>query len=228
MQKRASLLQSLSARTRALLSDMSDALGGGGMPAKLFYTGPSLGSPARGVRQEVPHRRAGTTDLRGQHHHRRSRACGLGGHQRRRGQACGTPSSPCWNWARSARVPRCAGSSAGSPCGPPSPWSTPVVSWPGPGDSSATKRWTSIFSNPPGMAAPPSRSGSRWPAPGQVASAEITGNTASCTKPASVPGLLVTAPDQRTSTRLGPYGTVCVNSLGIGPVHPGNSAGLTL
>ena len=65
-------------------------------------------------------------------------------------------------------------------------------------------------------------------APGQVASAEITGNTASCTKPASVPGLLVTAPDQRTSTRLGPYGTVCVNSLGIGPVHPGNSAGLTL
>lgn len=65
-------------------------------------------------------------------------------------------------------------------------------------------------------------------APGQVASAEITGNTASCTKPASVPGLLVTAPDQRTSVRLGPYGTVCVNSLGIGPVHPGNSAGLTL
>ena len=65
-------------------------------------------------------------------------------------------------------------------------------------------------------------------APGQVASAEITGNTASCTKPATVPGLLVTAPDQRTSTRLGPYGTVCVNSLGIGPVHPGNSAGLTL
>ena len=65
-------------------------------------------------------------------------------------------------------------------------------------------------------------------APGQVASAEITGNTASCTRPASVPGLLVTAPDQRMSTRLGPYGTVCVNSLGIGPVHPGNSAGLTL
>jgi hypothetical protein len=65
-------------------------------------------------------------------------------------------------------------------------------------------------------------------APGQVASAEITGNTASCTKPASVPGLLVTAPDQRTSTRLGPYGTVCVSSLGIGPVHPGNSAGLKL
>jgi len=65
-------------------------------------------------------------------------------------------------------------------------------------------------------------------APGQVASAEITGNTASCTKPASVPGLLVTAPDQRTSTRLGPYGTVCVNSLGIGPVHPGNTAGLKL
>jgi hypothetical protein len=65
-------------------------------------------------------------------------------------------------------------------------------------------------------------------APGQTASAEITGNTASCTKPASVPGLLVTAPGQRTSTRLGRYGSVCVNSLGIGPVHPGNSAGLKL
>jgi hypothetical protein len=65
-------------------------------------------------------------------------------------------------------------------------------------------------------------------APGQVASAEITGNTASCTQPAPLLGLLVTAPDQRTSTRLGPYGTVCVNSLGIGPVHPGNSAGLSL
>jgi hypothetical protein len=65
-------------------------------------------------------------------------------------------------------------------------------------------------------------------APGQTASAEITGNTASCTKPASVPGLLVTAPDQRTPTRLGHYGSVCANSLGIGPVHPGNSAGLKL
>ena len=65
-------------------------------------------------------------------------------------------------------------------------------------------------------------------APGQTASAEITGNTASCTRPASLPGLLVTAPDQRTSTRLGRYGTVCVKSLGVGPVHPGNSAGLKL
>jgi hypothetical protein len=63
-------------------------------------------------------------------------------------------------------------------------------------------------------------------APGQVASAEITGNTASCTKLTSVPGLLVTAPDQRKSTRLGRYQSFCVKSLGIGPVHPGNSAGL--
>ncbi len=63
-------------------------------------------------------------------------------------------------------------------------------------------------------------------APGQVASAEITGNTASCTKLTSVPGLLVTAPDQRKSTRLGRYESFCVKSLGIGPVHPGNSAGL--
>jgi hypothetical protein len=63
-------------------------------------------------------------------------------------------------------------------------------------------------------------------APGQVASAEITGNTASCTKLTSVPGLLVTAPDQRKSTRLGRYEGFCVKSLAIGPVHPGNSAGL--
>ncbi len=65
-------------------------------------------------------------------------------------------------------------------------------------------------------------------APGQTASAEITGNTASCTRPASLPGLLVTAPDQRTSIRLGRYGSICVKSLGAGPVHPGNSAGLKL
>ena len=65
-------------------------------------------------------------------------------------------------------------------------------------------------------------------APGQVASAEITGNTASCTQPAPLLGLLVTAPDQRTSTRLGRYGTLCLTSLGVGPVHPGNSAGLKL
>ena len=63
-------------------------------------------------------------------------------------------------------------------------------------------------------------------APGQVASAEISGDTASCTKLTSVPGLLVTAPDQRESTRLGRYESFCVKSLEIGPVHPGNSAGL--
>jgi len=65
-------------------------------------------------------------------------------------------------------------------------------------------------------------------APGQVASAEITGNTASCTKLTSVPGLLVTAPDQRTSAHLGRYQSFCVKSLGVGPVYPGNSAGLKL
>jgi hypothetical protein len=65
-------------------------------------------------------------------------------------------------------------------------------------------------------------------APGQTASAMITGNTASCTKLTSVPGLLVTAPNQRTSTHLGRYGNFCLNSLGIGPVYPGNSAGLKL
>jgi Protein of unknown function (DUF4232) len=64
-------------------------------------------------------------------------------------------------------------------------------------------------------------------APGRVASAEIFGNTASCTTLVQVAGLLVTAPDQRTSTRLGEYGTLCVRSLRVGPVLPGNSAGLT-
>jgi Protein of unknown function (DUF4232) len=64
-------------------------------------------------------------------------------------------------------------------------------------------------------------------APGRVASAEIFGNTASCTTLVQVAGLLVTAPDQRTSTRLGRYGTLCVRSLRVGPVLPGNSAGLT-
>jgi hypothetical protein len=63
--------------------------------------------------------------------------------------------------------------------------------------------------------------------PGRVASAEIFGNTASCTTLVRVAGLLVTAPDQRTSTRLGSYGALCVRSLRVGPVLPGNSAGLT-
>jgi len=37
------------------------------------------------------------------------------------------PGSPCWNSGPSARVPRCAGNSAGSRCGPPSPWSPPAA-----------------------------------------------------------------------------------------------------
>jgi len=64
--------------------------------------------------------------------------------------------------------------------------------------------------------------------PGQVASAEITGNTASCTTVTTIAGFLVTAPDQRTSTRLSRDGQLCLNSLGILPLQPGNAAGLPL
>ena len=46
--------------------------------------------------------------------------------------------------------------------------------------------------------------------PGQTASAEVSANTASCITLTSVSGLLVTAPDQRTSTRLGPAGKLCL------------------
>lgn len=62
--------------------------------------------------------------------------------------------------------------------------------------------------------------------PGQTASAEITGNTASCSTLTTVAGFLVTAPDQRTSTRLSGPRPFCLNSLGIAPIQPGNSAGL--
>jgi Domain of unknown function (DUF4232) len=65
-------------------------------------------------------------------------------------------------------------------------------------------------------------------APGQVASALVGANTASCTTLTSVPGLLVTAPDQRTSTQLGSAGRFCLNSLTISPLQPGNAAGLKL
>jgi hypothetical protein len=64
--------------------------------------------------------------------------------------------------------------------------------------------------------------------PGATASALVSANTASCTTPAPIAGLLVTAPDQRTSTRLGPAGTFCPASLSVGPVAPGNAAGLQL
>jgi hypothetical protein len=62
--------------------------------------------------------------------------------------------------------------------------------------------------------------------PGQTASALVSANTASCTAPTPVRGLLVTAPDQRTSTRLGAAGQFCLNSLTVGTLKPGNSAGL--
>ena len=62
--------------------------------------------------------------------------------------------------------------------------------------------------------------------PGQTASAEITGNTASCTTLTSVAAFLVTAPDQRTSARLNGPRNLCLNSLGIEPMQPGNAAGL--
>jgi hypothetical protein len=65
-------------------------------------------------------------------------------------------------------------------------------------------------------------------APGQTASAMVSANTASCTTLTAVAGLLVTAPDQRTSTRLGPAGKFCLNSLSVLPVEPGNAAGLKL
>jgi len=65
-------------------------------------------------------------------------------------------------------------------------------------------------------------------APGQVASAEITGNTASCTSLTKVAAFLITAPDQRTSIRLAGARELCLNSLGIGPLERGNAAGLPL
>jgi hypothetical protein len=63
-------------------------------------------------------------------------------------------------------------------------------------------------------------------APGATASALVSANTASCTNLTAVAGLLVTAPDQRTSIRLGPAGKFCLNSLQVGTLQPGNAAGL--
>jgi Protein of unknown function (DUF4232) len=62
-------------------------------------------------------------------------------------------------------------------------------------------------------------------APGAVASAMVSANTASCDKPTSAAGLLVTAPNQRTSTKLGRTITLCLSSLQVAPVVPGDSAG---
>ena len=64
--------------------------------------------------------------------------------------------------------------------------------------------------------------------PGAVASAMVSANSASCDKPVTVAGLLVTAPNERTSTRLGTPGTFCLGSLQVGTLKPGNAAGLNL
>ena len=65
-------------------------------------------------------------------------------------------------------------------------------------------------------------------APGQVASAEVTGDRASCTSPTTFPALLITVPDQRASTRLAGSQNMCLSSLGVGPLQRGNAAGLRL
>ena len=65
-------------------------------------------------------------------------------------------------------------------------------------------------------------------APGQVASAEITGNTASCSSLTKIAAFLVTAPDQRTSVRLAGSHLMCLNSLGVDPLERGNAGGLPL
>jgi hypothetical protein len=65
-------------------------------------------------------------------------------------------------------------------------------------------------------------------APGQVASAEITGNTASCSSLTKVAAFLITVPDQRTSTRLAGAHPLCLNSLGVDPLQRGNAGGLPL
>lgn len=61
--------------------------------------------------------------------------------------------------------------------------------------------------------------------PGGVASALTAANTASCNKPTYVPGLLVTVPDTYRSVHLGPVGYMCLRSLTVSPVVPGNAAG---
>ena len=65
-------------------------------------------------------------------------------------------------------------------------------------------------------------------APGAVASAMVSANSASCDKPVTVAGLLVIAPNERTPVRLGTPGTFCLASLQIGTLKPGNAAGLKL
>jgi hypothetical protein len=61
--------------------------------------------------------------------------------------------------------------------------------------------------------------------PGGVASTLVAADTASCNSPTYVPGLLVTAPDTHRSVHLGPAGYMCLHSLTVSPVVPGNAAG---
>jgi Protein of unknown function (DUF4232) len=61
--------------------------------------------------------------------------------------------------------------------------------------------------------------------PGGVASALVSADTASCNMPSRVAGLLVTAPDQYSSTRLSSPGEMCLGSMTVHPVVPGNAAG---
>jgi hypothetical protein len=64
--------------------------------------------------------------------------------------------------------------------------------------------------------------------PGATASSLITADTASCNVPPRVAGLLVTAPDQRTSSHLSSPGYLCLHSLVVHPVAYGNAGGLSL
>jgi hypothetical protein len=65
-------------------------------------------------------------------------------------------------------------------------------------------------------------------APGQVASAEITGNTASCSSLTRIAKFLITIPDQRLPAQLPGPRELCLNSLGIAPLQRGNAGGLPL
>jgi hypothetical protein len=64
--------------------------------------------------------------------------------------------------------------------------------------------------------------------PGGVASTMVAANTASCSTLTRVADLLVTAPDQYTSTQLTSGAELCLDSLTVSPVVPGNAAGLSL
>ena len=64
--------------------------------------------------------------------------------------------------------------------------------------------------------------------PGRTASALLSANTASCTRPSGVYGLLVTAPDNRKSIQLHSPRTLCVKSIQIGTLQRGDTGGLTL